>query len=340
MEPIVRVPHGVRRRGVAIGSAHLRGAWRHGAAGAPRSAQSKTVTNPSTTNPLRRFLTRRRMLGYALVALLAYAALVVLMYLFQDLLLFPGSRLWRGPVPRPPGVSVERLPLQRDGEAGVEVRVAIAPPPRGSGDVVLCFLGNGEDLRSGVEWCLVWRQYGLGAVVVEYPGYGESGGRPGVASFHAAGAAGFARAKALADEAGGRLFAFGNSIGSFVAVRVAAEQPDAFAGVVLRAPPGDLPAVSQALYPFVPAGLLLRHRFDAFPDAARVRVPVLVLHGDADRTVPLRFGRRLCDAFAGPKKLVVAEGYGHNDLPVEVGGPFADELAEFFAKPGLAVGGR
>jgi uncharacterized protein len=77
-------------------------------------------------------------------------------------------------------------------------------------------------------------------------------------------------------------------------------------------------------YPFVPAALVP----DAYPTLrriARLRAPLLVLHGDRDDIVPLSQGRALFEAAPEPKRMQVFAGLGHNDL---VGGAGADLARE------------
>jgi hypothetical protein len=271
--------------------------------------------------------TRRLMLWIALPAS-AYAALVLLVYLMQERLIFVGAAWGRGArVDAPAGVAVERLDLPTGGS----FRVAVGEPagtPRG---VMVFFVGNGEDLRSGVHWAALWAGYELASVVVEYPGYGDSDGSPGVEQFLAAAevaaAFGGERARAI----GGPLLAGGTSLGSFPAVHLAATgRADR---LFLRAPPSTLEAAARRHYPWLPVGWLLRHRFDNLARAGLVRCPTFVLHGDRDSIVPMALGAELARAFAGPCEFVAAEGYDHNDLPCHASGPFGRRIAAFLRRP-------
>jgi hypothetical protein len=103
-----------------------------------------------------------------------------------------------------------------------------------------------------------------------------------------------------------------------VAVRVAAEQAQAgrrVAAVVLEAPLSSVADVGQHHYPFVPVRWLITDRFEAHSRVADVRAPVFVAHGDADRIVPIRYGRKLFDAASQPKEAWWVAGGGHEDLP-------------------------
>ena len=73
----------------------------------------------------------------------------------------------------------------------------------------------------------------------------------------------------------------------------------------------------------------LRHQFDNLAVAARVKCPVLVVHGDRDAIVPAELGRQLCEAFAGPREFVVVPGAGHNNLSIGVDGPHGARIGAF-----------
>ena len=81
--------------------------------------------------------------------------------------------------------------------------------------------------------------------------------------------------------------------------------------LILISPVASLPATASAAYPWLPAGLLLRDRYDNLAKLPRVDAPVLILHGDADRLIPLAHAEQL--AAANPQaELVSVPGGGHN----------------------------
>ena len=266
---------------------------------------------------------RRRVTTTVLIVAAFYVGIVGLAWLYQDRLLFVAMGLGAGrPVDELPGVEVEWL--ERSG--GERFRVAVTAAPPGAPCVVVGFVGNGEDLRSGIHWAAAWRDHGFGAVVVEYPGYGDSEGSPSVESFFEAARVAAERARALAGDR--PLVAVGSSLGSFPATYLAAE--GVVSRLLLRAPPTSIAAAGQRSYPFLPVRWLLRHRFDNLALAPDVSCPVLVIHGDQDTIVPVAMGRQLAEAFPNGE-FVGAEGYGHNDLPIDGAGPFGARVHAFLA---------
>ncbi|MCA8948528.1 MAG: alpha/beta hydrolase [Planctomycetes bacterium] len=262
---------------------------------------------------------RRRVLIFLSVAAGAWLLLTFALWLLQDRIVFPGA--WRGH--RPVDVSGVRT-FELAGAAG-PFRVAERAPERPRA-VLLFFVGNGEDLASAARRAAGFARHGLLVIAPEYPGYGGSAGEPGVASLHdvalrtAEYAAGIATARGLP------LVVGGISLGSFCAVRVAAERE--VARLFLAAPPTNLVDAARARFWWLPIGLLLRHRFDSTAIAPQVQCPVLVVHGDADAIVPIALGERLAAAFANAE-FVRVPAAGHNDLPLEPGNPVGDRIGRF-----------
>lgn len=263
---------------------------------------------------------RRRVWIYLGIAAAAYAAFVVMLWVAQDGMVFPGA----GYGPRPVGVAgVRTFTLQgRDGP----FRVVESVPDRPAA-VLVFFVGNGEDLVSAGYRAAGFARHGLAVVCPEYPGYGGSAGRPGVEALHAAALATAEYAAGLAKERGVPLVAGGISLGSFCAVHLAAR------GLVerlfLAAPPTSILDVANSHFWWVPVALFLRHRFDNVAPAANVRCPVLVVHGENDRVVPFALGERLFALFAGEKELIRVPGAGHNDLPLAAGDAVGERVGAF-----------
>jgi len=251
-----------------------------------------------------------------------YLGVVLLVYLLQDLLVFPGS-VSRGPaeLPHVQGVETGHLALPD----GSRFRIAEGSPagqPRG---VLVFFVGNGENLRSGVQWAGELTSYGVATVVAEYPGYGESDGSPSVESFRQAADACAAHAQDLAERLGVPVFVGGSSIGTFSAVYLASQGIGE--RLLLLAPPTSTVEAGSSRYPWLPVKLLLKHRFDNLEPASEVRCPALVIHGDRDRVVPAEMGRRVAAALGC--EFLLSTGHGHTRLPLSPAGPHAERVRAF-----------
>ena len=133
---------------------------------------------------------------------------------------------------------------------------------------------------------------------VEYPGYENRPGAPTERSLDKASDEAF---ELLATNR--PIYLAGESLGTGVATYLAGKHSNEVAGVVLLAPYNKLAAVAQTHMVILPVALLLVDRFPSEDYLRTYRGPVAMLVGGRDNVVPERFGRRLYDAYEGPKRL-------------------------------------
>ena len=144
---------------------------------------------------------------------------------------------------------------------------------------------------------------------VEYPGYAD---RPGAASEHSLDETATDALQLLPTNS--PLYLVGQSLGTGVAAFLAGHFPDKVAGIVLFAPYNRLADVAQWHIRIFPARWLLCEHFPAEDDLRKYGGPVAVMVGGRDFIVPAKFGRRLYDAYAGPKRLWNFPKSTHNGL--------------------------
>src|SRR5881628_59851 len=234
---------------------------------------------------------------------LAYVALVGLAWLVQERLAFPAPH---GAAPDPKRVGVahgEEIELVlADGTKlagwylkaveGGEGRAravtsddtSTAPhrPPSPS-PALLWFYGNGENVAT--IWPIVrdFQPPGTALLVVDYPGYGGSGGRATEAGLYAAADAAYAELARRPEVDASRIFVYGRSLGSAVATYTATHH--AVAGVILESPFTNATDMARNAYRILPS-FIVRLSLDNLSRMRQIRCPVLVLHGTADRLVP------------------------------------------------------
>ena len=184
-------------------------------------------------------------------------------------------------------------------------------PGADDGPAVLVANGNGghRGLRAPLARAL--HDEGLAVLLFDYRGYGGNPGSPteeGLALDVRAARQFLVEDSDVPPE---RLVYFGESLGAAVVTELATEHPPA--GLVLRSPFVDLPAVAAVHYPFLPTGLLLRDRFPVAERIARIDVPTTVVYGAADSIVPPAQSRAVADAAARLVRVVEVPGADHND---------------------------
>ena len=162
-------------------------------------------------------------------------------------------------------------------------------------------------------------------LLVSYRGYGGSGGSPTEAGLYADGRAALAFLEAEGVRSD-HVVLFGESLGAAIAIHVAGEAP--VGAIVLEAPFTSAVDVGRAAYPFLPVAWLLKDRYLSIDKIAAIEAPLLIVHGEADRTVPVTHGRRLLEAATPPKQGMFLPGAGHNDLPAHGSSEAALEFLE------------
>lgn len=195
---------------------------------------------------------------------------------------------------------------------GVPVNMLLLPPPDARARTVVVFHGNAEAMTHSTWLGDALRERGLGALLVEYRGYGVSlgSGDPTEEGLYAdaEAALGALRARGI-DPA--RTVLFGYSLGSGVAAEMA--HRGLGSALVLVAPFTSIPAVVSDVAPIFPSRLVIRDAFDTLAKAPDIRVPTLVIHGDRDQVVPFWMGKRLSEVVPGAR-FVAVPGGRHGDL--------------------------
>jgi uncharacterized protein len=236
---------------------------------------------------------------------IAYMAILGSMYVGQRRLLFRPGRA-RPELGGLAGLGVREVHLQTaDGLSLLSWYL----PPSDDAPVVVYLHGNGGHIGYRGERLMRFATAGFGVLMVEYRGYGGNPGQPTEAglAIDARAALAFLDAAGVAPR---RRLLYGESLGSGVAVRLAAENE--IGALILEAPFSSVAAVAQYHYPFVPAARLVQDRFDSLAVIGRVAAPILFLHAEDDRVVPIRFGRTLFAAAPEPKEAFFRPQGGHD----------------------------
>lgn len=195
---------------------------------------------------------------------------------------------------------------------------------------VLVLHGNAGEACDRAPYLPVLEAAGFEGVLLEYPGYGPRPGRRTEAALVADARAALRRLK---EERPGPVFLLGESLGSGVAVQVAAREPGQVAGLILVTPFARMTEVAARHYPFLPMRLLLRDRWDSLAVIPDYTGPVVLLVAREDEVVGADQGHRLARAVPGPMRLWEVPGASHNGVPLVPGQPPWSDLLAFLREP-------
>lgn len=279
-------------------------------------------------------------LRIALGLALAYVALVILAWLFQERLAFPAPR---APVPDPQRLGVtngERIELGM-GDGTKLAGWYLAPVPVGAQHAaplhtfpgLLWFYGNGENIATIWPILRDFQPPAAALLVVDYPGYGGSDGRTTEAGLYRAADAAYAALAARPEVDPRRIYVYGRSLGSAAATYTATRHP--VGGLILESPFTNAADMARDAYRILPR-FILRLSLDNLGRMKQVHCPVLVFHGTADRLVPIAMGRQVAAAATGPVEFVLVEGSGHNETYQLGGKRYRDKVWAFVAGPATA----
>ena len=241
------------------------------------------------------------------LGLIGYFGGLAAVFLLQRSVLFPIPQAVRT-APAAAGFpqAEEHLLTTDDGEKVIVWHV----PAKPGHPVVLYFHGNGDFLAGFFGRFRDLIADGTGIVALSYRGYAGSSGQPSEQGLlqDAAAAYAFTAARYSAD----RIIVWGFSLGSGVAVALAAGQP--VAKLILEAPYTSIADVAASMIQILPVRLVMRDSFRSDQRIARVKAPLLIMHGARDPGIPIGFGERLFALAHEPKQFVRFPEGGHNDL--------------------------
>ena len=240
-----------------------------------------------------------------IVVATGYLALAALMFFAQRSLMYFPETVRTSPAAAGFPQAEEIWLNPADGERVIAWHV----PPRDDKPVVLYFHGNGGSIRLRVDRFQKIAAAGVGLVGLSYRGYGGSTGTPTEAGLIEDARVAYAFA---AERYPGRMAVWGESLGTGVAIALAAEKP--MTHVILDAPYTSTVDVAADLYWFLPVRRLMKDQFRSDERIKNVNAPVLILHGDADDIIPIKYGERLLAMVPGEKRLVRFTGGYHMDL--------------------------
>jgi len=241
--------------------------------------------------------------------LTAFALVVALVWLYQRRLLYrPESRVPAASLVLPGAVEVE-IPT---GDGLILGGWLVPSQGRSDGAAVLIFNGNAGNRSMRAPIAAAFSRAGLVALLFDYRGYGGNPGSPTERGLIDDGVAAHRYLAALPEVDPEKIVYYGESLGTGVAVAVAADEPPV--ALVLRSPFNSMVEVAQLHYPWLPVDWLLEDRYMSGERVAGIDCPLLVIAGESDRTVPFAQSRVLFEkAPMSMKRFIAVPEADHND---------------------------
>lgn len=228
------------------------------------------------------------------------------------------------------------LELEVEGEVCVGARLHLAEELTGAN--ILLFHGNGETVRDYDEAGSLFRGLGISFLVVDYRGYGWSGGTPTATNLVRDCYPVFDRLREFLAAAGrtGPLAVMGRSLGSACALELAAFRSGDFAGLIIESGFAWTMPVLESLGVDVAAlGLTENEGFGNLLKIKTYHKPVLIIHAMNDEIIPLSHAGELqAECPAQARELQMVPGAGHNDIMTRTGKMYFEVIKRFVGRMG------
>jgi hypothetical protein len=226
-------------------------------------------------------------------ALLLYVGYLCLLYFLQGSMIYPGAQNRVASTP-PPSAGMEVITLSTS--AG-DIEALFLPATDGSTalpkPLVIYGHGNGEVTDFWVTALDGFRERGIGILLVEYPGYGRSSGKPSERSIRIAMDAAYDRIASDPRVDRTRILGFGQSLGGGAICLLAKDR--SLRALILES---TFPSLDIFAAGYWAPSFLLRDHFNSIATVAGFAGPILVIHGRQDQLIPWQQGQRLAAASA------------------------------------------
>lgn len=201
-------------------------------------------------------------------------------------------------------------------------------PDHKSPVTLLWFHGNAGNISHRLDnLVLLHRRLGVNIFIFDYREYGRSEGEISKAGTFVDAFAAFEYLCSGSALDRSRIVLFGRSLGTALAVAVAAKHT--CLGVILESAFTSTDDVMRLYFPFLPSLPPDMIKYDSLALIAQVTAPTLIIHGEHDEIIPLWMGRRLYEAARPPKEFYLIDGATHNDTYLAGGEAYFAKLKSF-----------
>jgi len=174
---------------------------------------------------------------------------------------------------------------------------------------LIFFHGNAGNIGNRLEKIDQFHRIGLNVLIIDYRGYGNSGGRPTEQGIYRDATATYDYLMQRDDMQGQNMISYGASLGGAVAIDLAIKR--AVSCIIVDSTFSSAIDMAKKIYPFIPS-FLIKAKMNSIDKIKDISAPILFIHSIEDQIVPFVLGKKLYDATPGPKEFIEITG-GHND---------------------------
>ncbi len=269
----------------------------------------------------------RMLLNLAVMAIVTYAALLLLLFFAQPrLIYFPETGFDHIATPEQVGLVYESVEITTTDNETLHGWFVPAPAATAAKGTVLFFHGNAGNISYRLYYLAMLAELGYDTFIFDYRGYGRSSGLPSESGTYLDAQAAWHYLTVTKGIPPARVVLFGESLGGAVAAWLAAREKPGM--LVLASTFTSVPDMAAKIYPYLPVRLLSRFEYNTLEYLRSVTCPVFVAHSPQDEIVPFEQGQALFQAAPEPKQFLELQG-GHNDGFIFMRKPWIRALADF-----------
>lgn len=244
-----------------------------------------------------------------------YGLLTLVLYFVSDFIMFPSPKAsyQDNALNFPPVIKLNT-------QDGKKISAIYLKNPKAK-QTILFSHGNGEDLGSILFLLEVLQRIGFSVFAYDYHGYGSSEGSPSEHTTYLDIKAAYVYLTQTLAIPPQDIILYGRSIGTGPTLELA--QQAAVGGIILESPMVSTFRVITIL-PLFPID-----KFRNNQKIAKVRAPILFIHGTEDKTIPIWHGKYLYNLANSPKRFYPVEGAGHNDVMAVGGDRYLQAILSF-----------
>jgi uncharacterized protein len=252
----------------------------------------------------------RSWLRFVLLLLLVSGVCLIMRNFEQEFVYAPSPFINK--TPRDAGMPFDNIALVADDGVNIQGWFVPAPPPEepvatNVPPPTLLFLhGRAGNMSDSLEKVHLFHDMGLNVFIIDYHGYGKSGGEPSERALTGDALAAFFYLSEKRNVAPDRLYLYGQDLGGAVAIDLATK---VFAkGLITEGANASVIEKIEDAWPLIPWQFLLRNQFDSLAKIGNVHIPILLIHSADDDIVPINDSRRLFSLANEPKEFVEIHG--------------------------------
>ena len=241
-------------------------------------------------------MNKKKMYFFSAVSFLIiiYLIFLFILYNFQRSLLYhPTENNYQGDKLT---VEIEKVKILT--EDNIELLAWYHKKKSGDYKTILYFHGNAGTLENRIHKINHFEDMEINFLLISWRGFNGNDGKPTEQGLYldAKSAIKWLSNKGIGEE---KIIIYGESLGSGVATEIS--QNKNFAGLILESPFTSMIDAGKSRYPIFPISLLLKDRYESDKKIRNIKSPILIMHGEADKIVPFRMGKKLYEMANQPK---------------------------------------